>query len=156
MDTLHADDLMLGNWLLDSKGNPTRVMKISEGYPQYFACGKLMSWWSWFKSGCPSRKLLYSWEEKFTPVPLTKEILEKNGLTQEKYLDGEYRLNKKYWLVHSMRYNDKDPNGTFFIAVQKEHPFDDGFVIHTFVTIKYVHELQNILKACGIYKDINL
>lgn len=64
------------------------------------------------------------------PIPLTEEIVIKNGLNEPEFFKG-------YWLM-----------------VNKE----GGFFIEDHVTMifRYVHELQHALKLCGINKDIKL
>ena len=74
------------------------------------------------------------WHEKtFEPIPLTAEILEKN-------------------------FPEPTDGLTWF-------PEEGGFNCHTYVPkceinafglFKYVHELQNALRLCGIDKDIEL
>lgn len=83
------------------------------------------------------------WCEYLEPIPLTPEILEKNGFEptpapservwkhngQEVWLDNE---GKNYWA------NIK--NGEFYF---------EGYIEHT-------HELQHALRLCGIEKEIKL
>lgn len=80
------------------------------------------------------------------PIPITKEILEKNGFKE----DGD-------WV-----YGDSD---SYFIPT-----YQSGFDIGTWEThieptegigdfsgnLKYVHELQHALRLCGIEKEIVL
>ena len=71
-------------------------------------------------------------EMAFKPIPLTAEILEKNGF--EYYNDAAWVLANWFILVCEfdwLRYNDK-------------------------IKIKYVHELQHVLRLCGIEKEIEL
>lgn len=69
------------------------------------------------------------------PIPLTEEILEKNGfaIRYNRYEDEHKTVIRKYregWLI--------DRHYSFHCAV------------------KYIHELQHALKLCGIEKDITL
>ena len=67
------------------------------------------------------------------PIPLTPEILEKNGWTRDELCNE--------WFIHyGPNLFGKCPEVTIF----------DG------VSIKYVHELQHALRLCGIDKQIEL
>jgi len=79
-----------------------------------------------------------------TPIPLTPEILEKNGW-------GCYNTYQKY----------SNSNVSFELRRNK----DGGFVIEVdgyeyghgaFTLISYVHELQHALRLCGIEREVKL
>ena len=88
----------------------------------------------------------FSWIEA---VPLTTEILEKNGFDTSDPEVKQYHFTEDGQSYHfSLRqmYNQKDnkPNGYSFYA----------FSVLTI--IKYVHQLQHALRLCGIEKEIVL
>lgn len=73
------------------------------------------------------------------PIPLTPEILEKNGWEERPtgyvfYTDGK-RYDNSLWYIFD--------SNTFVVDTAK-------------FQIKYLHELQHILKLCGIDKEIEL
>lgn len=70
--------------------------------------------------------------EECKPIPLTDEILEKNG-----FKEGWTECFKGYNLMKSSRgyYSIED---------------------HCLIELRYVHELQHALKLCGIEKEIVL
>ncbi len=73
------------------------------------------------------------------PIPLTPEILEKNGWEERPtgyvfYTDGK-RYDNSLWYIFG----------------------SNTFVVNTAeFQIKYVHELQHALRLCGIEKEIEL
>lgn len=70
-----------------------------------------------------------------TPIPLTTEILKKNGFN-ETFWGGEWTNNK-----------------VDFILI--EH--NDGFrVTNTNIVLSGVHQLQHALQLCGIEKEIEI
>ena len=90
------------------------------------------------------------------PIPLTAEILEKNGFTFKKHT---YFLKKDghYWI---------NEGGNIFIKYGKKSTYkidswminidnENGYPVCCF-DIFYVHELQHALKLCGIKKEIEL
>lgn len=85
--------------------------------------------------------------EIIRPIPLTIEILEKNGLEK----DNHGRLNSEYF--------DEDVNSCLEISVDDKtgeiwwsYNWDEYWIIR----LRYVHELQNALRLCGIEKEIVL
>lgn len=85
-----------------------------------------------FDLSCPEEKLVYCCVgvEDIKPMPLTSEILEKNGWK---------------W------------DGQDFVGACLLYPEGNYFVFDAFRTkIKYVHELQHLLFGLGIDFDFNL
>ncbi len=97
------------------------------------------------------------------PIPITPEILEKNGfdingisedmqpVEERDWSDDTYVWSRQETPDECMQvsvYMD-DPNN-FFAEIICQHCHVDG------VHIKYVHELQHALQLCGIKKEIKL
>lgn len=83
---------------------------------------------------------MYSFDE-IEPIPLTAEILEKNGF---EYINDEYGC----WILGKLELREREPyNGLFEveICISKET-----------VYLHYVHELQHALRLCKIDKSIEL
>ena len=79
------------------------------------------------------------------PIPITSEILEKNGFVTNRY--GEIELN--------------DELGTSETNIVLEPTYSEEYYWwrinnNLIVKIKYVHELQHILKLVGIKKEVKL
>ena len=72
-----------------------------------------------------------------SPIPLTEEILDKNF---ERQSLGEYILPFKLPYV-------------FYWDIQKHYGFLED---HCLIQIEYVHQLQQLLRLCGIQKEIQL
>ena len=79
------------------------------------------------------------------PIPLTPEILEKNGF---KYKEGETGM---YGVTTAPHYIC---DGIPFEVFCDGEPFAIWFKEP--INIKYVHQLQNALRLCGIEKEIEL
>ena len=91
------------------------------------------------------------------PIPLTPEILEKNGFTGGKY--ENYCGNVFYLSVDGFReagltmsYKD---NILWCERIKQNYPnsIGDKYAIHH---LEYVHQLQHALRLCGIKKEIEL
>lgn len=80
-------------------------------------------------------------EEFLQPIPLTEEILEKNGF--EKDIDYGYFIGQS--------------NSGYYIYFNNNHlSIQAGYDAIEFAWCEYVHELQHALKLCGIIKSIKL
>jgi len=118
MKPLTAKDLMIGDWVFDCK-NISYNRMTSEAL-----CA--------FEDG----------QLAIIPIPLTKEILKKNGFEYDHYyhnwIYNEFTINYGHLI-------DEDDGDYLFI-----------WVADTSVKLTYVHELQHALRLCGIEKEINL
>lgn len=131
---MKVEDIQIGDWVQNPLGAPYQVLAIhfykingdGDGYYGIHLKNK----------GAEARLEIYD----LHPVPLTPEILEKNGFGNEmsKYLDGdeiEIELNLDDWEL-------EDEDGFLDCCYQKP--------------ITYVHELQHALRLCGIDKEVVL
>lgn len=113
---MKASDLMIGDWIMYGD-KPVQVLQLTvdKVYKGFF------------------------------PIPLTPEILKKNGFTKENRLyywiqekDGKTTAGVYYWV-------DEE-----YINIAGYE--DDGVTI----SCPYVHTLQHALQLCGIEKEIIL
>lgn len=77
--------------------------------------------------------------DEIFPIPLTPEILEKNGFTKE------YGV----WVIY------RHPSFKWFVLYKREFGYTIS-VGESEVSIDNAHELQHVLKLCGIEKTIEL
>lgn len=127
-----ASDLMIGTWLRHAGTGRlmqvTRIDAIMHGFG-HFACGSPHCW---------------DYNNRFEPVPLTAEILEKNGFEYHSGERGMYGVT----------------TANYYAMEGSPHIFCDGDPFAVWfedeVPIRYVHELQLVLRLCGIEKDIEL
>ena len=93
------------------------------------------------------------------PIPITPEILEKNGF--EKVLDEDGTECYRYYnsaadgYIKISLYNGGD--GDWSIEIINYEKFDNNEIVYNnnFIFLK-VHQLQHALKDCGINKEIEL
>lgn len=91
--------------------------------------------------------------EDLRPIPLTAEILEKNGLKPFKIDKLTEQATAKWW-AKGGDYYVKQYNFVFN-GFQPTYSF--GCHPHTLIErLRYVHELQHALRLCGIDKEIVL
>ena len=123
-----------GDWVIDIGINPLRPVQIAQ------IREKLLL----FKEGWSTTDLV-------KPIPLTYEMLEKNGWKKEMYSSskGQYTILAK----------DFDDNVSriavvFFKQVIKAEVWHRGY--HLGIYLSYVHQLQHLLFGLGLDFDFNL
>ena len=137
---MKAEELMRNDWVcIDNENAPRQV--------------------DWIRSG----EVGLYWSQTVTPpylkpIPLTPEILKKNGLVKRndidgsdfyyiKVLGGQYRFTISFWFYD-------EPVGGVKTLLKCWFEFNGGVnQIHK-CNVLYVHELQHALRLCGIEKEI--
>jgi hypothetical protein len=96
--------------------------------------------------------VLNNWSDSIEPIPLTPEILEKNGFESVRVSWGTYELvgvNKRVEM-----HNDNDwilgTENTWSAHIKTAD--EEYMIAHCELT--YVHELQHILRLCKIDNEI--
>ena len=91
------------------------------------------------------------------PIPLTPEILEKNGWVKKVMSRG---VKNSHWVYTKP---DIEEYGYFPIYIEKGigdefdvYPFTDNNVCKQIAYIKYVHELQHLLFGLGINHEMEV
>ena len=124
-------ELRTGNWLQHANGKyyqVTRIDRLNDGH-NHFACGTPHLW---------------EYNNKFEPIPLTLDIIKKNNPTYFEELDL-YKIGR---LV--INYYEED-GVEFDVGKVGIGFYGDEF--QYFTSIKYVHQLQNLLTDYGYTKE---
>jgi len=136
---MKPEELQLGDIVATTpSGMPIKVVAIHRKKVAYHACTDRFSW---VRIGL------------LQPIPLTAEILEKNGFV-------------KYNEVSDTPPYDKDEEGNMYYSYKGEHKFWGWWQPNNVyfipinamldLEIKFVHELQHALRLCGINKEIEI
>lgn len=120
-------DLMIGDWVI-IKDYPMKAMP-KQMSPEYY-----------------TRSLV-----EIEPIPLTPEILEKNGFPYDNKERLYYPFSNKAFAIERDEHDDR----VFYYSMYVYNPYS-SFNWHEIIEIRYVHELQHALKLCGIEKEIVL
>lgn len=121
---MDAKDLMIGDWVL-CPDNMQRQVRYLQVRPSVIGIGGSS----------------YD-EDEIQPIPLTPEILEKNGFELQRD-KSELGTLDTYWLGSEL--------GAFRI-----HRLNNGDYQFGLAKIKFVHQLQHALRLCGISKNIEI
>lgn len=145
---MKAKDLMIGDWVLIDFAPRNKY------YEPGIITG-LCSEEAEFEAKNQDGRLFYTDDEKkVLPVPLTAEILEKNGFETEKAYYGFVYVYDDDDRSLRIVFHPKESNYTRG-AYSYIH-IDCGCVTIEELPIYYVHELQHALQLCGVEKEINL
>lgn len=112
---MRADELMIGDWVLDACGNPIQVKELLEDGING----------EWDGGECYGLAELY---DDIKPIPIDEDILEKNGWVGA----GENMFVKKPYML-----------------TKADMVWGVANVMTYFAEIRYVHELQNIMRMTG-------
>lgn len=100
---------------------------------------------------------IQTYNDEVSPIPLTTEILEKNGWKKEAMSRGV----RDRHLVYTKP--DIEEYGYFPIYIEKGigdefdvYPFTDNNVCKPIAYIKYVHELQHLLFGLGLNSEMEV
>ncbi len=137
-----TEELMIGDYIKHGFGGIGKVTELSKGIVTVYDKG--------LDDGEGNCEVNFA-ENEIQPIPLTPEILEKNGFIKasmvsdtppyDKDEEGNmhFSLNEKFW-------GWWQPNNTFLIPA-------NGL---GWLEFKYAHELQHALRLCNIDKEIIL
>lgn len=125
---MKANELMIGDWVLDTRtGTPLRVNP-------FMAELEVPEW---------------------QPIPLTPEILEKNGFNEP-----PFEMKKRVrFVVLCEEYQIRYSFNSYWFSIYKNiavHAIGPTFICAFQERIKYVHELQHALRLCKVDKEIVL
>ena len=137
-------DLMIKDWVL-WKNRYVQVVRISGIVYSFGHIDTLLAHCNDVGDGIETHDI-----SKISPIPLTTEILEKNGWIQCKY--ETCKSLYEYKGLHLRHTMIKRSNGRWVANVNGNvEKFHDEYT-HSFLRINvfYVHELQHALRLCGL------
>ena len=129
--SMKIDELMIGDWLLyksDSLENAFPIQITREMF----------------------NKELVVWKDRFEPILITKELLEKNGFEKENLItsynhyigiDNRVTLHDDFMFMNSRNMWDVHVDSEDYCTIAN-------------CELTYVHELQHLLKLCNIDREI--
>lgn len=150
---MKANELMIGDWVcLEDENLPIKERYFNIEYIAISAGA------SWANQGTNApiglgdgESLIPVFIDEISPIPLTPEILKKNGFVNS-YIDVSLNKNSVYKYNHFYTGNsvivDMESNK---LIVKYEN---DIWMNLPYCRTIYVHELQHVLKHCDIKKEI--
>ena len=133
MGQVKISDLSVGDWVRNRQGVPTKVQVIvSEGNMR---CGE----------DAKPEHSVHIWVSDVEPIPITPEILEKNGFVK----NGAYNE----WNI-----GEWDERPFIGVSLDRQCLRVKQFSNDIFIEGKelFVHQLQHALRLAGVVKEIEL
>ena len=137
---MKCTDLMIGDWVY-CEGQPT---------PENVTIQTIAEDGVWFNG--PHYEGAASYDRIF-PIPITPEILEKNGFEKQGF-PGWKISTKDYIILWRNDYQDVLDIRSFNLRICSFH--ESHIMDIRRARFNYVHELQHALRLCGIKKEIVL
>lgn len=134
MNELTAKDLMVGDWVTCSINN--KYYKVSALTTDIELEG--------------DRFIFYSRCDDIEPIPLTADILEKNGFEYKEADETCATEAFHHWHLVGSRFAIDDDSWWRSVKDGELHVKFGGF------PLKYLHELQHALRLAGIEKEITI
>lgn len=145
---MKVEDLMIGDWVCLADGNlplEERYFKI-----EYLATSSGVSWANQ-GTNAPiglgdGESLIPVFTDEIYPIPLTTEILEKNGFVLNEVVKEYYifcGIDNRVYICNDREYINS--RNEWYVHIDSE----DYCTIAT-CELTYVHELQHILRFCKI------
>lgn len=119
---MKANELMIGDWVLNTFGNPIQVKEL-------LVDGINGEW-----DGCECYGLVELYDD-IKPIPIDEDILYKNG-----------------WVGAGTNTFVKKP----YMLTKADKVWGVANVMTYFAEIRYVHELQNIMRMTGYQGGFNI
>lgn len=131
---MKATELIVGDYItVTPSGMLIQVAAVHKRKVAYHTCTDRLSWVR---------------EGLLRPIPVTQEILEKNGFVT--FISSQYTLpNCSAGVILTTLKGMPNASGKWLVAIKKG--YTDAKII-----ITYVHELQHAFGLCGINKEITL
>ena len=122
---MKASNLMVYDWVRHINGTPMQVERIDK---KAFACGIPHCW---------------DYNNKYEPIPITQEILEKNGFKHRIIDCAEYYyIADDYYDITISEWSD-----SIWLV---RYDCTEMSTPHEQMTCSYVHQLQNFLRLLGL------
>ncbi|MCR5658933.1 MAG: hypothetical protein K6G25_06365 [Bacteroidales bacterium] len=143
---MEAKELMIGDWVYQA---------------QFVDAIKPYTGHGWLPVKVPS--VPFDEDYFIEPIPLTPEILEKNGFKKNGIPNSIASIKEMDWCDDTYVWSRQEtPDERMFVSVYMDDPYN--FFVEVIcqychvdgIHVKYVHELQHALKLCKIEKEIQL
>ena len=140
MATLKISDLSVGDWVMVN-GKPRKISVLAEVWN---GSNEVLVGYIAHVSPTGYNVVYYKPIEHIKPIPITAEVLEKNGFERSTSQFIVYHTDK-VWISY-----DK-PSETWSVTM-----YINDVTSNLNANINYIHQLQHALRLAGVEKEINL
>ena len=131
---------MFGDWVATEHGTLMQIIDVSDNYAYATFEGN---------EGVP-------WEfddkdDQPQPIPLTNDILKKNGWEMKSYMLPPYAsFIRTYYFTKDEGYTHLELKGNALNIWKKKKKGNDGVYSDIVIYVNYVHQLQQVLRLAGM------
>ena len=136
---MKCKELMVGDFCRSGHGFPMQITNVGDDYAYATFEGNEGDAWEFNDK-----------DEQPQPIKITKKLLKANGWVIESYYSVEHNHNVDYYAKEEGRYELMWDNGTLSIFHNNNKSYYD-----IVVPVKYVHQLQQILRLAGMTELAN-
>lgn len=141
--TIKCRDLMYGDWCCSGHGLPMQITNVGNDYAYATWEGNEGDPWEFDDK-----------DEQPQPIEITIELLEANGWEEHSYYSSFHNLSKYFFMKDKNGNHLELKHGTLAIWNDNE-PDNDGVYSDIVIPIKYVHQLQQVLRLAGMTELAN-
>lgn len=131
-------ELQIGDWITDNHGFRWQITVVGDDYAYATFEGNEGDPWEFDDK-----------DDQPHPIEITRELLKANGWEEHSYYSSFHKLSNYFFM--------KDKNGNHLdlihetLAIWNGHePDNDGVYSDILIPIKYVHQLQQVLRLAGM------
>lgn len=139
-ETIRCRDLMVGDWCCDTHGFPMRVTNVGDDYAYATFEGNEGDPWEFDDK-----------DNQPQPIEITRELLKANGWRVESFMASPWNgFVLTYYFVKTegdIHLEFKCDTLTIWFNYEKGN---DGAIADISIPIKYVHQLQHVLRLVGL------
>ena len=148
---INIEDLTRNSWMVYAPGSGPYFYPVQvDGFKDDVIYVKNPEWS--IDTDCEIKELL--------PIPLSKDLLENIGFEYDDYMEVWRLRNKTFKTIYGNQVDcpyvlEAHSNNTFDVGIMVTEQFSDNEWFMGITTIKYLHELQNVLNQCKYTLDVN-
>lgn len=137
-ETIRCRALMVGDWCCDQHGFPMQITTVGDDYAYATFEGNEGDPWEFDDK-----------DDQPQPIEITRKLLEANGWEEHSYYSSFHNLSNYFFMKDKNGNHLELKHGTLYIWNDHE-PDNDGVYYDIIIPIKYVHQLQQVLRLAGL------
>ena len=131
-------ELMCGDWIADNNGFRWQIICVGDDYAYATFEGNEGDPWEFVDK-----------DDQPQPIEITAELLKANGWEVHNYYSSFHNLDEYFFMRDANGNHLELKQGTLAIWNEYE-PDNDGVYSDIVIPIKYVHQLQQVLRLAGM------
>ena len=137
---MKCQELMFGDWVATEHGTLMQIIDVSDNYAYATFEGNEGDPWEFDDK-----------DDQPQPIPLTNDILKKNGWEMKSYMLPPYAsFIRTYYFTKDEGYTHLELKGNTLKIWFNYEKGNDGVYSDIVIYVNYVHQLQQVLRLAGM------